>query len=133
MKKSVKLKLLSLVPIFLLASNTKADWVCKAKGKSGDIKVVIQNPESQTGKTSAEILVKDSEGKLSFKNKFSDIVSEWDGHKTGLMTAAGFSLSYQSHFGCIRKVSLTTYTRKNPGLIETLSLDSCDNGTTNCD
>lgn len=30
----------------------------------------------------------------------------WDGHVAGLVTAKGLSISYQSHYGCIRNVSI---------------------------
>jgi hypothetical protein len=56
---------------------------------------------------------------LEQPNVLTEAQDYWDGHATGMITAPGFSMTYDNVFGCIRNVVITTDFRgdiKNVGM-----------------
>lgn len=61
-----------------------------------------------------------------------ETTSSYDGHMTGLVTARGFSLKYESIYGCYRNVVIVTNVRYSSGVryIDTFNIPFCSGGTT---
>jgi hypothetical protein len=109
----------------LCSISAKAAIVCRATtGFGNSLQVTIEGDKARK-------LVVTPAGAVELDETYSEISNVWDGHKTGLITAPGLSLKYENHYGCIRKVTITTNTRGGGvGYIEQLSVAGCTGGTT---
>ena len=80
---------------------------------------------------SAEVTVLDEDGTTVLDQKFQNVDNVWDGHMTGLFTAAGLSVKYENHYGCIRRAVITTNVRGGGvGYIDTVKVPTCRGGST---
>lgn len=109
--------------LFLLVSSSAfAGDLCTTTTSTGH--PVILN----LGDTAATVELQSATNKiLNIKRKYDDLADLWDGSLSGLITALGFSLKYERHYGCLRNLELTT----NLGwdgqvVIETVSFASCE-------
>lgn len=106
-----------LMLITLLSLSANASILCE----------IPENPTTQ--KTTVEITddnrVIVSGAALETPRVFENVSHVWDGHMTGLITAPGLAISYESHFGVIKNVRVTTSFRSGLELIRSISIGSC--------
>lgn len=106
----------------LFFANVSAAIVCKGTSRFGEVQVSIDT-ESITVEG----------GQLEDKITFNDFVEVWDGHATGLITAIGFSMKFNNHYGCIRNAEITTNLRGQIGgiaFIDSFKVKTCTGGST---
>ena len=78
-----------------------------------------------------KILVKKSTAKVTIKNSrvvtYRNVKNDWDGHYTGVMTAPGFSLKYENHYGAISEVVLVAdVSTGDERAIRVINIEKCD-------
>ena len=54
----------------------------------------------------------------------------WDGHVAGMITGRGFSISYENHFGCIRRLQYTGPISESRRNIRSINFGTCAGGST---
>ncbi len=100
--------------------------VCEGQTRfGGSLQLTINDDHS------AHIAVVNEEGTTELAQTFQTLDNVWDGHMTGLITAAGLSVKYENQYGCIRHVVITTNVRGGAtGYIDTVKVAACRGGTT---
>ena len=78
-----------------------------------------------------KIKVKNSIAKVTIKNSrivtYKNVKNDWDGHYTGVMTATGFSLKYENHYGVIAEVVLVAdVSTGTERAIRVINIEKCD-------
>ena len=114
----MKILLLSISLIFtsIAAQAGTVSIVCEEKSPNNHIRVEISDKKS--------IISGSNLRKPVTINKLEWV---WDGHATGLVTGAGFSMKYRNEYGCIKDVVITTgFIDRGAGqTIETKNFDYC--------
>ena len=98
----------------------QADIVCKAATQMGMATIDI---------SAASVTV--SGAGLSTPAHFANLNYTYDGHMTSMITTAGLSITYESWYGCIHNVRVTTNFRDGNSFIESVDIKQCAGGSTN--
>ncbi len=106
------MKTLVAIALVLIAGTAKAERiVCDTREQFGPrVKVVVEDTKVTVTTGS----------KPTVHNNVDHV---WDGHGSGLITAPGFSMKYDNHFGCIKNVLIVTPV--NSSNLEVLEIAKC--------
>ena len=105
--------------VLSVSASSFADLLCRAHTQMGDAEIQI-----------ADHFVRVSGAALSQPVVFHHLQNSYDGHETAMITAPGFSISYQNWYGCIHNAVVTTNFRDGIGFIETVQIGQCSGGST---
>ncbi len=78
---------------------------------------------------------KENQATIRFGNNEKTVYLDqntWDGHSTGLITGESFALKHESHYGCIRNVTVISKLPEVSNLLE-FKFKGCKGGTTSDD
>jgi len=112
---------LSAAIVILQSSAAVAAIVCEGDSIMGKLKVTLDQDQVTVSGAALEKPV-----------QFNPVSNQWDGHMSGLVTAPGFSMKYENHYGCIRNVVIITNVRQDQGVdyIDVVKVASCTGGST---
>lgn len=108
-----------LTSLFLFASFSSfaaTELSCSGKNEDGEeVKIKVKN-------STARVIIKNSRI-VTYKN----VKNDWDGHYTGVLTAPGFSLKYENHYGVIAEVVLVAdVSTGDERAIRVINIEKCD-------
>ena len=104
-KKNMKKKSL-VVGCFIFANLVQAAIVCESPARwVHDYATTATIDEAAR---TVHIRSYDAAGKTLYEKEWQDLQTLYDGHSTTLMTAKGFSLKYEHHYGCVKEAILIT-------------------------
>jgi hypothetical protein len=112
------------------SSAPRHDIVCQIKNESLDLTVTLKDGAPGAEGPTAEVVSRDEQGQIDFTHSYATS-GFYDGHMTTLLTARGFSMSFENWFGCIHNARITTDVRGGDlPLVGSMTVDQCRGGTT---
>ena len=114
------MKKLFFILVLMTASISEATMICQGRVLDKAVKIELDQNK---------VIVSGAELQRAQTFTVSEI---YDGHMTSLITAPGFSMSFEDWYGCIHNAIVTTNFRDGDlvGYIGAIRIDQCTGGST---